>query len=107
MYAVIDIETTGGKAHENRIIEIAVAVHNGSEVVDYFESLVNPQIPIPRFISAFTGISNQMVEEAPLFSEIAERIDLMTRDCVFVAHNVNFDYSFVQQEFRAMGWKYE
>lgn len=107
MYAVIDIETTGGKAHENRIIEIAVAVHDGEKTVDYFESLVNPQINIPRFISAFTGISNQMVEGAPLFEEIADKIEEMTRDCVFVAHNVNFDYSFVQQEFRTIGRKFD
>lgn len=107
MYAVIDIETTGGKAHENRIIEIAVAVHNGDYIVDYFESLVNPGIPIPRFISAFTGITNEMVEAAPDFSDIADRIDRMTQDCVFVAHNVNFDYSFVQQEYKSIGKKFE
>ncbi len=107
MYAVIDIETTGGKAHENRIIEIAVAIHDGKNIVDYFESLVNPGIRIPRFISSFTGISDEMVQKAPDFSEISERIASMTEGCVFVAHNVNFDYSFVQQEFRSIGKKFE
>lgn len=107
MYAVIDIETTGGKAHENRIIEIAVAVHDGTRVVDYFESLVNPGMRIPRFISNFTGISNEMVENAPTFADISDRISDMTTGCVFVAHNVNFDYSFVQQEFRSIGKKFE
>jgi len=106
-YAIIDIETTGGTSYNSKITEVAIFVHDGEKVIDTFHSLVNPEMEIPRFITGLTGITNEMVASAPLFSEIAEDIFLKTVDCVFVAHNVNFDYSFIRQEFKELGIDYK
>jgi DNA polymerase-3 subunit epsilon len=106
-FAIIDIETTGGTSYNSKITEVAIFVHDGEKVIDTFHSLVNPEMEIPRFITGLTGITNEMVASAPLFSEIAEDIFLKTVDCVFVAHNVNFDYSFIRQEFKQIGIDYK
>jgi len=105
-FAIIDLETTGGDPYSDRITEIAVARYNGSEIVDSFTSLVNPRMPIPDFITRITGIDNDMVKDAPQFYEIAKRVVEITQDAVFVAHNVRFDYSFIQKEFRQLGYTY-
>ncbi len=98
-YVVVDVETTGGKQPQHRITEIgAVKIING-EVVDKWSSLINPQRSIPRFITQLTGIDNQMVSNAPLFSEIADNLMQFMHNAVFVAHNVNFDYGFFKMEF--------
>jgi DNA polymerase-3 subunit epsilon len=106
MYAVVDIETTGGNATYGKIIEIAIVVFDGLQVVEKFSSLVNPQRPIPPFITSLTGISSKIVANAPVFEEIAERVQALTENKVFVAHNVNFDYSFVKKEFSLLGLDY-
>lgn len=103
-YTIIDIETTGGDPRTDRITEIAIYLHDGEEVIDEFVSLVNPEKPIPEFITKITGINNDMVRDAPKFYEIAKRIVEITEGAVFVAHNVRFDYSFVQKEFRSLGF---
>ncbi|TAE52395.1 MAG: DNA polymerase III subunit epsilon [Bacteroidetes bacterium] len=105
-YAIIDIETTGGDPRDNRITEIAVFLHDGEKVLDKFVSLVNPEMAIPDFIVNMTGIDNEMVRHAPRFYEIAKQVVEITRDAVFVAHNVRFDYSFVQKEFRRLGYTF-
>ncbi len=102
-YAIVDIETTGGNAGGSRITEIAIIIHDGSRVVDRWETLVNPQRDIPFYIFALTGISNEMVQDAPTFSEIAEKVYQMLDDRIFVAHSVNFDYSFVRHELKTVG----
>ncbi|MDP4240724.1 MAG: exonuclease domain-containing protein [Bacteroidota bacterium] len=107
MYAIIDIETTGGNAVYERITEIAIFVYDGENVVDQFTSLINPERPIPFYITKLTGISDQMVKNAPTFEQLAARIDQITTGCFFVAHNVSFDYNFVREEFRRIGFKYE
>jgi DNA polymerase-3 subunit epsilon len=106
-FAIIDIETTGGTSYNSKITEVAIFVHDGEKVIDTFHSLVNPEMEIPRFITGLTGITNEMVASAPLFSEIADQIFLKTIDCIFVAHNVNFDYSFIRQEFKELGIDYK
>jgi DNA polymerase-3 subunit epsilon len=106
MYAVIDIETTGGYTEHERITEIAVFVHDGTRVVDEFISLINPEKRIPPHITRLTGITNEMVERAPKFYEVARRIVEITEGCTFVAHNVSFDYNFVRQEFKNLGYDY-
>lgn len=105
-FAIIDLETTGGDPSSDRIIEIAIARYNGEEIVESFTSLVNPGMPITEFITRITGITNEMVREAPKFYEIARRVVEMTQDTVFVAHNVRFDYSFIQKEFRQLGYTF-
>ncbi|MFZ4542563.1 MAG: exonuclease domain-containing protein [Saprospiraceae bacterium] len=105
-FAIIDLETTGGTASRERITEIAIAIHNGVEVLDTFSSLVNPERSIPYNITQITGITDAMVKDAPKFYEIAKKVVEMTEDCVFVAHNVRFDYSFLQEEFKRLGFTY-
>jgi DNA polymerase-3 subunit epsilon len=103
MYAVVDIETTGGYSVSHRITEVAVMVHDGGEIVKEYHSLVNPGRTIPGFITGLTGISDEMVRNAPTFLEIAFELHALLADKVFVAHNVNFDYSFLKEEFRRAG----
>ncbi|MEE1943724.1 exonuclease domain-containing protein [Pedobacter sp. KR3-3] len=103
LYAVVDIETTGGYAAAHGITEIAIYIHNGEEVVDSFETLINPHQPIPMHIQALTGINDDMVADAPDFREVADHIYELLHDKIFVAHNVNFDYSFVRHHLEACG----
>lgn len=105
LYAIVDIETTGGHASANGITEISVFVHNGERVLKHFETLVNPQQPIPRYITALTGIDDEMVADAPLFDEIADTLVEILEEAVFVAHNVNFDYSFVKHQLKQSGYE--
>ncbi|MBK5271581.1 MAG: DNA polymerase III subunit epsilon, partial [Bacteroidia bacterium] len=74
MYAIVDIETTGGYAAGNGITEISIHVFDGKKVVEKFETLINPVQPIPRYIQAFTGINDEMVANAPKFEEVADTI---------------------------------
>lgn len=101
-YAVIDIETTGGRAQHHRITEVGIVKMIGGEVVAEWQSLINPQRRIPQNITSLTGINNDMVADAPLFAEVADDIDAFTEGCVFVAHNVNFDYGFIKEEFNRL-----
>lgn len=105
-YAIVDIETTGGNASGSRITEIAIVIHDGTNVIDRWETLVNPQKEIPLPIFAMTGINNEMVRDAPIFDDISERVLEMLTDRIFVAHNVNFDYSFVRHELEKAGFKW-
>ena len=107
MYAIIDIETTGHSRNDGKITEIAIFVHNGFEITDSFTSLINPECYIPGFITNLTGIDNEMVRNAPKFYEIARKIVEMTDDKIFVAHNVSFDYRFIQEEFKQLGYDYQ
>ncbi|TGE04585.1 exonuclease domain-containing protein [Hymenobacter fodinae] len=106
MYAIIDLETTGGQPTQDRITEIAIYIHDGEKVVDEYSTLLNPGRPIPFFITQLTGISDEMVRDAPKFHEVARKVVEMTEGCVFVAHNVRFDYSFLKKEFADLGYNY-
>ncbi|HRP51982.1 MAG TPA: 3'-5' exonuclease [Fluviicola sp.] len=101
-YAIVDIETTGGSVKSSKITEIAIYKHDGHGIIDSFSSLVNPEMPIPDFIVNFTGITNEMVKDAPKFYEIAKKIIEFTDDCIFVAHNVGFDYGIIRHEFKQL-----
>tara|TARA_E500000318_G_scaffold111471_2_gene130205 strand:+ start:35557 stop:36927 length:1371 start_codon:yes stop_codon:yes gene_type:complete len=103
LYTVIDIETTGNGIKGNKITEISIFKYDGEQIVDEFTSLVNPQCPIPYFITGLTGIDDQMVQSAPTFHEIADTIQNITEGCIFVAHSVNFDYGVIKEEFRQVG----
>lgn len=107
MYAILDIETTGGQFNEEGITEIAIYKFDGHEVVDQFISLVNPEIPIQPFVVKLTGINNAMLRSAPKFYEVAKRIIEITQDCVIVAHNASFDYRILRTEFRRLGYDFE
>jgi DNA polymerase III subunit epsilon len=105
LYAVTDIETTGGYAAANAITEIAIYFYDGKRVVKHFETLINPRQHIPNYITALTGISNAMVADAPYFEDIAADLAKLYKDAVFVAHNVNFDYSFVNHQMKQAGYE--
>ncbi|AMM52164.1 DNA polymerase III subunit epsilon [Rufibacter sp. DG15C] len=107
MYAIIDIETTGSQPSDDRITEIAVFIHDGNQVVDQYSTLINPGRPIPFFISQLTGITDEMVRDAPKFHEVAKDIVQITDGKVFVAHNVRFDYSFLKKEFSDLGFNFQ
>ena len=103
LYAIVDIETTGGYALNNRITEIAIYFHNGEAIIDSYETLINPERPIPPYITGLTGIDDKMVAQAPTFEEVAEELYKLLEGKIFVAHNVNFDYSFIKKEFEMVG----
>ena len=104
MYAIVDIETTGGHASANGITEIAILIHNGKEVTEHFRTLINPGIPIPIYIQSLTGINDDMVRSAPRFNELAKQIYDLLHDKIFVAHNVNFDFSFLHYHLATAGF---
>ncbi|MBK6397165.1 MAG: GIY-YIG nuclease family protein [Bacteroidetes bacterium] len=105
-FAIVDIETTGGNSSRNKITEVAIYIHDGEKIIDEFVSLVNPECPIAPFITNLTGISNEMVEDAPKFYQIAKDIVTLTDGAVFVAHNAQFDYGFIREEFKSLGFNY-
>ena len=105
MYAIVDIETTGGNATSGSITEIAIVITDGIEILHRFESLVNPMQPIPLFIQNLTGITDDMVAGAPVFNQIAEHVHELLCDKIFIAHNVNFDYSFIAHQLSQHGYR--
>ena len=105
-FAIVDIETTGGNAKSSRITEIAIVIHDGNKVLQRWETLVNPGKEIPTSIFALTGIDNEMVKDAPFFEEVAEQVYELLKDRIFVAHNVNFDYSFVRFQLHESGFEW-
>jgi DNA polymerase-3 subunit epsilon len=107
MYAIVDIETTGSYAANNGITELAIVLHDGNKITDRFETLVNPMAPIPKYVQVLTGIYPSMLENAPLFSEIASRVHAMLKDAIFVAHHVNFDYSFIKHQLESCDYEFD
>lgn len=107
MYSIVDIETTGGDKNSSKITEIAIYLYDGERIIDEFVSLINPDRQIPEFITRLTGISNEMVADAPRFYEVAKRIVEITQNSTFVAHNAGFDYNFIRAEFEALGYHFE
>jgi DNA polymerase III epsilon subunit family exonuclease len=97
-FVVVDVEATGAKTPPNRLIELGAYRIRGGQIVDKFLSLVNPEIPIPRFVMSLTGISNEMVRSAPVFAEVAPGWLDFVSDSVLVAHNAGFDTSFLNHE---------
>ncbi len=107
MYSIIDIETTGGSAATGKITEIAIIVHDGEKVIKQFSTLVNPKCSIPYFITQCTGITDEMVRDAPEFHEIAKEVIELTEDTIFVAHNVRFDYGFIKAAYKDLGYNFQ
>tara|TARA_R110002167_G_scaffold106905_5_gene273909 strand:+ start:20108 stop:21187 length:1080 start_codon:yes stop_codon:yes gene_type:complete len=106
LYAILDIETTGGKFNEEGITEIAIYKFDGYTIVDQFITLVNPEKEIQAFVVNLTGINNKMLVNAPKFFEIAKRIVEITQDCILVAHNTSFDYRILKTEFDRLGFDF-
>jgi DNA polymerase-3 subunit epsilon len=102
-YVVVDVETTGGRGEDHRITEIGAVKIRDGEIVDRFQTLLNPQRSIPPGIVRLTGITPAMVEEAPYFIDVADAFETFIKDAIFVAHNVEFDYGFVAREYARIG----
>jgi len=106
-FAIIDVETTGGKFNEEGITEVAIHKFDGQNIIDSFVSLVNPEREIQPFVVNLTGINSKMLRNAPKFYEVAKRIIEITEGCVMVAHNSSFDYRIVRNEFSRLGYPFE
>ncbi|HYG02169.1 MAG TPA: exonuclease domain-containing protein [Chryseosolibacter sp.] len=103
MYAIVDIETTGGYAENHRITEIAIYHHDGISITDSYHTLINPGRNIPYYITGLTGITSEMVSLAPSFERVAKEIHQWLDGKIFVAHNAHFDYSFLRKELEQVG----
>ena len=108
MFAIVDIETCGSKFEfkKSRIIDICIVIHDGLTITDVYSTLINPECQIPPFYSKLTGITNEMVRNAPKFHEVAADIVKLTEGRIFVAHNVDFDYNFIRAEFASLRYKF-
>jgi DNA polymerase-3 subunit epsilon len=103
VYAIVDLETTGFGPLGNKITEIAIFIHDGQKVVDEYTTLIDPECQIPYKITQITGIDDDMVMGKPKFYEVAKKVHQMTEGCVFVAHNVSFDYGVLRKEYKSLG----
>lgn len=106
-FAIVDLETTGSPASSNGITEIAIVLHNGKTIEGKYETLINPGMPIPPYVANLTNISDEMVATAPDFGDVADEIYKILDGRVFVAHNVNFDYPFIQYFFLKQGINFQ
>lgn len=104
-YAIVDIETTGGHAKGNGITEVCIHIHNGKKSITRYQTLINPGSKIPYYITGLTGITNEMVKHAPRFEMVAPEIYELLNNRVFVAHAVNFDYSFLKYALQQYGFE--
>lgn len=107
MYTIVDLETTGGSPTNSRITEVAIYKFDGNSIIEEYQTLVNPCRDIPYNITKLTGITDEMVEKAPMFKDIVEEIEAVTKDCIFVAHNANFDYGFLKAEYNRLGLSFK
>ena len=105
-FAIVDLETTGVRPHRDKITEIAIILHDGEREVDRWCSLIHPETTLNTAITELTGITDEMLEGAPRFYEVAKQIVEFTEDRVFVGHNVRFDYTFLREEFSRLGFTY-
>ncbi len=106
-FAIVDLETTGSPASSNGITEVAIVLHDGKNIEGKYETLVNPGMPIPPYVAHLTHISNEMVATAPDFGDVADEIYKILDGRIFVAHNVSFDYPFLQHFFLRSGINFQ
>lgn len=107
LYSIIDIEATGGNSRIGRITEIAAFKFDGKEIIDSFHTLANPEMSIPPFVQNLTGITDKMTSSAPKFEVFAKDLYDFLHGSILVAHNIKFDYSFLQMEFQKVGIDYK
>ena len=102
-YAIVDIETTGGNPKGGGITEIAVVIHDGQRIIHEYQTLINPKMAVPAYITGLTGIDSYMLKDAPYFEVISDELFELLQGRVFVAHQVNFDFSFIREAFLKVG----
>lgn len=103
LFAVVDVETTGGRPVDTKITEIGIVITDGKKILEEFQALVNPEKRIDWYVTKLTGITNEMVASQPKFEDLADTIQALLKDKIFVAHNVDFDYSLVKRQFLEIG----
>ena len=103
MYAVVDIEATGGNHIKGKIIEVAIYIFDGEKIIDEYSTLINPETKVDWYVTKLTGITNEMVSSAPTFKEVSEQIVDLLNGKIFVAHDVDFDYQFIKTELKKVG----
>lgn len=103
-FTIVDLETTGGSPFFNRVIEIGLLRVDKGEVVEEYQTLVNPGMPLPEYITKITGLTDEDLVDAPLFEDIADEVLAKFEGNIFVAHNSQFDYGFLKEEFRRLGY---
>jgi DNA polymerase III epsilon subunit family exonuclease len=103
LFAIVDVETTGGKPSQSKITDIGIIITDGSNIIEEFSCLLNPEKPIDPFVIKLTNITNEMVSNQPIFKDCAVRINNLLKDCIFVAHNADFDFQMVRKEFLEIG----
>ena len=104
--AFIDLETTGANPVRDRVTEIGIVEVDGDRVSTW-NTLVNPERPIPEFIQQLTGIRNEMVADAPTFAQVADELAQRLQGRLFIAHNARFDYGFVKNEYQRLGQRFQ
>ena len=104
MYAVVDIEATGGNHIKGKVIEVAIYIYDGKKVIKEYSTLVNPEVKIDWYVAKLTGITNDMVKDAPVFADVAKNINDILKGQIFVAHDVDFDYMFLKTELKRVGF---
>lgn len=106
-FVFVDIETTGMSPRTGgRILEIAALRMEDHQIVEKVDTLINPETDVPYFITTITGIADEHVAQAPLFADVIDELEHISKDAIFVAHNVNFDYGFIQEEYRKLGARF-
>jgi len=105
-FAILDVETTGGKFNEEKITDISILIYDGIKVINKFETLINPDKDIQPFVQKLTGITNELVKNSPKFKDVSKNIFNITKDKIVVAHNVDFDYRVIKNEFQSINIKY-
>ena len=105
-FAILDVETTGGKFNQEKITEISILIYDGIKIINKFETLINPEKEIQPFVQRLTGINNELVKNSPKFKDVSEKIFEITKDKIIVAHNVDFDYRIIKNEFQNINIKY-
>ncbi len=106
-FAILDVETTGGKFNEEKITDISILVYDGLNVINKFESLINPEKEIQPFVQRLTGINNELIKNSPKFKDVSKRIFDITKNKIIVAHNVDFDYRIIKNEFQSINIKFQ
>ena len=106
-FAILDVETTGGKYNQEKITEIAILIFDGIKIIEEFHTLINPIITIQPFVQKLTGINRELVKDSPIFKDVSEKIFEITRNKIIVAHNVDFDYRIIKNEFKNINIDYE
>ena len=105
-FAILDVETTGGKFNQEKITDISILIYDGIKIINRFETLINPDKEIQPFVQRLTGINNELVRNSPRFKDVSKKIFEITKNKIIVAHNVDFDYRIIKNEFRNINIKY-